>query len=192
MATSAADLAVGLVGTGSRVVVLSNQSDENLCSWLPFTTRLNAAGYRVALWDYVHSDAPGELSAVLATVRKAGGTRIVLMGASRGAKTSLIAGTRVTPPVAGVVSLSAEAVLQPAMPVVDSVRRLPCPTLFVTADQDPYGSADAAKGFLDAAPNPDKRLITVAGTDHGTRLLGGSSAGTVVPAVLAFLERVLG
>jgi pimeloyl-ACP methyl ester carboxylesterase len=182
---------VGLIGSGTRVVVLSNQSDENLCSWLPFSARLTASGYRVAVWDYAGDDPSSELSAVMMAVRTAGATRIVLMGASRGAGTSLVAGSRITPVVAGVVSLSAESVLQPGRIVLDSVARLPCPVLLVTATQDPYGSADAAKIFLTAAPNRDKQLITVSGTDHGTQLLAGAAAATVVPAVLVFLQRVL-
>jgi fermentation-respiration switch protein FrsA (DUF1100 family) len=186
------NVVIGLIGSGARVVVLSNQSDEDLCAWLPFAATLTSAGYRVVVWDYAGAAPPAELSAVVTAVRDAGGTRIVLMGASKGAKTSLVTGASITPAVAGVISLSAEAVLQPATSVVDSVARLPCPVLLITADHDPYGSADAAQAFLAAAPNHDRRLITVPGTDHGTQLLAGASAGTVGPAILAFLQRVLG
>jgi pimeloyl-ACP methyl ester carboxylesterase len=188
---SGGSITIGLVGSGASVVVLSNQSDENLCSWMPFANKLTEAGYRVAVWDYAGAAPPGELSAVVTAVRNAGGTRIVLMGASKGAKASLVAGAQITPAVAGVVSLSAEAVLQPATTVVDSVARLPCPVLLITAEQDPYGSADAARAFLKAAPNQDKQLVAVPGTDHGTQLLNGASASTVVPASLTFLHRVL-
>jgi hypothetical protein len=45
-------LTVGITGTGHRTVILSNESDENLCSWLPLTRRLTALGDRVVLWDY--------------------------------------------------------------------------------------------------------------------------------------------
>ena len=38
-----ATLTLGIVGTGPRVVVLSNQSDENLCSWRPVSARLAAS-----------------------------------------------------------------------------------------------------------------------------------------------------
>ena len=43
---------MAVLGTGPDTVVLSNESDENLCSWLPLADHLTAAGYRVALWDY--------------------------------------------------------------------------------------------------------------------------------------------
>jgi hypothetical protein len=41
-------------------------------------------------------------------------------------------------------------------------------------------------------PVQAKKLVTVPGTDHGTALLAGRSAAITVPAILAFLHRVLG
>ena len=114
------------------------------------------------------------------------------MGASEGAKVSLIAVSLITPRVRGDVSLSAESILRPATTVVHSVRRMRCPLVLVTADQDPYGSAQTARQFLTAAPSQAKHLVTVPGSDHGTALLAGRSAARTLPAILAFLHRVLG
>lgn len=181
-----------LLGRGSRLVVLSNQSDEDHCAWAAFATTLARSGYRVALWDYLGGSPAAELSALVSRLRATGVTRTVLIGASKGAKASLVAAAGITPPVSGVVSLSAEAVLAPSTRVVDRVRRLPCPVLLVTSTADPYGSAPAARDFLAAAPTRDKHLVTVAGDGHGTRLLGGPAGATVVPAVLDFLRRTAG
>jgi pimeloyl-ACP methyl ester carboxylesterase len=185
-------LTLGVVGTGPHVVVLSNESDENLCSWRPLSARLAASGYRVVLWDYGGGLPAGELAAVVRRLRSSGATRLVLMGASEGAKASLVAAAQIRPAVQGVVSLSAESVLLPAITVFDSVRRLHCPLLLVTADQDAFGSAQAARQFLAAAPSEAKRLVTVPGTDHGTALLTGRPAAITRPAITAFLHRVLG
>lgn len=185
-------LTLAIIGTGPRVVVLSNESDENLCLWLPLSARLAASGYRVVLWDYGGNLPPDELTGLVKRLRSSGATRLVLMGASEGAKASLVAGARITPMVRAVVSLSAESILRPATIVVDSVRRLRCPLLLITSDQDPYGSAQAARQFLTAAPSPVKRLVTVPGTDHGTALLAGRSGAKTLPAIIAFLRRVLG
>jgi pimeloyl-ACP methyl ester carboxylesterase len=184
-------LTLGIAGTGPQVIVLSNQSDEDLCSWLPLSTRLATAGYRVVLWDYGRNVPLEELTGLVKRLRSEGAARVVLMGASEGAKISLIAGARIKPPVRGVVSLSAESILRPATSVVGSVRHLRCPLLLVTADQDPYGSAQAARQFLSAAPSPARHLVTAPGTDHGTALLTGRSAVRTLPAILAFLRRVL-
>ena len=189
--TGGGTLMLGIVGTGPRVVVLSNESDEDLCSWLPLSARLTATGYRVVLWDYGGNPAAAELATVVKTMRSQGANRVVLMGASEGAKASLIAGAQIRPAVQGVVSLSAESILNPAIEVVDFVRHLRCPVLFLTAKQDPYGSAPAGRQFLAAAPTEAKALLTVHGADHGTALLAGRSAAKTLPAILAFMRREL-
>jgi pimeloyl-ACP methyl ester carboxylesterase len=184
-------LPVGMVGSGQRVIILSNESDEDLCSWIPLARRLAAAGYRTVLWDYAAGLQTDELRGLVRWLRANGVKKIVLMGASEGAKVSIVAAATARTAPSGVVSLSAEQVLLPAIAVITSVRRLHCPLLLVTASGDPYGSAQAAREFMKAAPSPDKQLVTVRGADHGTALLSGSAARTVEPAVLAFLRHVL-
>lgn len=185
-------LTLGVVGAGPRVVLLSNESDEDLCSWLPFAARLSAAGYRAVVWDYGGSPPADEIAAIVRRLRATGATRVVLMGASEGAKASIIAGSKVRPRVQGVVSLSAEAVLSPGIIVLGYARQLRCPLLLVTANLDPYGSAQAARQFLPAARSQRKQLVRVPGTAHGTALLAGPSAAVTMPAILAFLRDALG
>jgi pimeloyl-ACP methyl ester carboxylesterase len=185
-------LTLGIAGAGPRVIILSNQSDEDLCSWLPLSARLAAAGYRIVLWDYGANPPPAELAGVVKRLRSSGAARVVLMRAPEGAKASLVAAARIKPAVRGVVSLSAESILRPGVVVIDSVRRLRCPLLLATVDQDPYGSAQAARQFLSAAPGQAKQLVMVPGTDHGTALITGRSGARTLPAILGFLRRVLG
>jgi pimeloyl-ACP methyl ester carboxylesterase len=177
------------MGTGPRVVILSNQSDENLCSWLDFTHQLTGAGYRVVLWDYANSAATSaeQLTALVAAERKSGARTVVLVGASKGAKTSLVAAATIRPAVNAVVSMSAEATLAPGIDVAKEMPAVISPVLIVTADNDPFGSASAAPTLLAAAGSAHKRLVRVPGSGHGTELLAGPAAPTVIPAVLAFI-----
>jgi pimeloyl-ACP methyl ester carboxylesterase len=184
-------LTIGIMGAGHRTVILSDESDENLCSWLPFSRRLTSRGYRVVLWDYAGREPAAELLALTRWVHRSSAARVVLVGASEGAKASLVAAARLGHTVRGVVSLSAETVLLPGIEVARSAARLRCPLLLVTSAGDPYGSAQAAPDFLASALSRDKRLVKVPGADHGTALLSGPAAATVLPAVLAFLRRAL-
>ena len=93
---AAGGLTVGVIGTGSRLVLLANESDEDLCSWLPFAARLAASAYRAVVWDYGGSAPAGEIAGLVRTLRADGARRVVLMGASEGAKASLIAGSEVS------------------------------------------------------------------------------------------------
>jgi hypothetical protein len=90
-------------------VVLSNQSDRNLCGWLPFARVLANLGFQALLYDYgIAGDERDDLAAAVAALRGLGAERVALLGASQGAKASLVAASGIRPPVAGVASLSAE------------------------------------------------------------------------------------
>jgi pimeloyl-ACP methyl ester carboxylesterase len=108
---------------------------------------------------------------------------VALIGASEGAKTSIVDGATVSPPVQAVVSLSAEAALQ-GVAVAPYAAKLRVPTMFVTAAHDAYGATSATTGFYRAAPARTKRLVTVPGSAHGTALLRSAAVTT---AVLAFV-----
>ncbi|TWF98340.1 alpha/beta hydrolase [Kitasatospora viridis] len=184
---------VTVFGKGPDTVVLSNESDEDLCSWLPPADHLTAAGYRVALWDYGTAGPVDELTAVTAAVRAADPPGpVVLLGASEGAKASLVAAAGIRPPVVGVVSLSAEAELAGGIDVESSIGRIGCPLLLLTATDDPYGSAPAARSFLAAARPGQARLLTLPGAAHGTALLQGPTAAEAQTAVDEFLHTAFG
>src|SRR6266511_2392612 len=102
-----------VLGSGGNGVVLSNQSDQNLCGWLPFGKVLAERGFRVLLYDYgAATDPAGDVALAAAKLRSLGAGTVQLVGTSESAKASLIAATTLQPPPAAVVSLSAERTLQ--------------------------------------------------------------------------------
>src|SRR6266516_1742530 len=75
-----------VLGSGTSGVVLSNQSDQNLCGWLPFGKVLAERGFRVLLYDYgAATDPAGDVALAAAKLRSLGaGTG--LLGGAAGAK----------------------------------------------------------------------------------------------------------
>jgi pimeloyl-ACP methyl ester carboxylesterase len=177
-----------VLGGGSAGVVLSNQSDENLCAWLPFGRTLAAKGFRVLLYDYGAAADPAEDVALAADkLRSLGASNVLLVGASEGAKASLVAATTLDPPPAAVVSLSAERTLQ-GTDVLPAAAKLQVPVLFVSARDDSL-VGDATGQFYEAASkSPSRRLEVVAGAAHGTELLGGAAGAKLQSILVGFLQ----
>ncbi|WP_370365605.1 hypothetical protein [Catenulispora sp. GP43] len=174
-------------GTGARTIVLSNESDQDQWSWQAYADHLVGEGYKVAMWDYSDQDPVANLTAMVAGLRAHGSGPVFLLGASKGGKISLVAAAGIKPPVTAVVTLSAEATLSPNIDVSTYVRKLTCPVLLLTAAQDGYGSADAAKTFQADLPNL-AHVLTYDGSDHGTQLLSGADGTNVIADVDAFLK----
>jgi pimeloyl-ACP methyl ester carboxylesterase len=181
-------LDAALVGTGKTTFVLSDESDENLCSWRPLVRLLRAHGYSALLYDYESpAELPADALAGVAAARRAGAQRVVLMGASVGARGSIKAAAQRPPGVVAVVSLSAErTVASDRTDLVKAARRVTVPTLLVGARQDPFAGGDTRPLFA-ALRSPHKRELIVPGSDHGTALLTDSPArARVTAAILAF------
>jgi esterase/lipase len=90
-------------------------------------------------------------------------------------------------PTAGVVTLSAPVSFR-GLDAREAIRRVEAPCLFVAAEGD--GSAAAsAREFNKAAKSPQRRLLIVAGTEHGTRLFGGPKGPKIEEAILDFLNK---
>jgi hypothetical protein len=52
-----------VLGTGPVGVVLSNQSDQSLCGWLPFAKTLAGRGFRALVYDYgITGDPAGDVA----------------------------------------------------------------------------------------------------------------------------------
>jgi pimeloyl-ACP methyl ester carboxylesterase len=166
-----------ILGVGKTGVVLSNQSGNYLCAWLPFARRLASRGVRALVYNYRWGTESAEATAAASALRERGVSRVVFVGASLGAGASLVAAATRPRGVVGAVSLSGESFLAG---VPKAVRRLTLPVFFVAAEDDDYGAALDARDFYARAPSPDKRLLVVPGNAHGTALLGNTSTRDAV------------
>jgi pimeloyl-ACP methyl ester carboxylesterase len=176
-----------VLGEGHAAVVISNESEQDLCSWKDVADSLLAQGYTVALYDYIGA-ADDNAVAVARWMRAHGASKLALFGGSMGAMASVIAAARLKPAPDALVALSAEQYLE-GSDVGMSAVKLRCPTLFVTADNDPYGSDSADAGFQKLAPEGVSTLTVVPGADHGIQLL---THPDVMQQVTAFLKTQLG
>jgi pimeloyl-ACP methyl ester carboxylesterase len=156
-----------VLGSGPRGVVLSNQSDEDLCSWAPFGRTLARDGFRVALYDYGNADPVAAVATAAADLRTLGATRVALVGASEGAKASILAASRAR--ARAVVSLSAERYLG-GIDLLPAARRLAVPVLYLYGKDDPYSQSTTPQLFR-ATREDAKTLVGLSGSAHGTALL---------------------
>lgn len=174
-----------VLGRSRAGVVLSNQSDESLCAWLPFAHVLRSAGYTVLLYDYSFGTYRNEVRAAVRKLKQRGTHRVALIGASQGAKVAIqAAGSGVH--VAGVVSLSAERYLG-AADMKRPASRLHKPVIFFASKDDPLGAASAARLFYRVCPSTRKQLVILDGDLHGIDLLTGPDGQSVTNQILAFL-----
>jgi pimeloyl-ACP methyl ester carboxylesterase len=73
--------------------------------------------------------------------------------------------------------------------LLTAVKRLRLPVLYVAARRDTSFAADARRLFR-LTKGKDKRLVIVAGRDHGAEILDGAGAARARAALEAFLSRV--
>jgi pimeloyl-ACP methyl ester carboxylesterase len=175
-------------GKGTTAVILTHQSEGDLCDWLPYAKRLASKGYFAFPIDfrgYGFSDTPPsgqyryaqDIAAAVKTLRKLGKRKIFVVGASMGALAAVTAAPSISPPVSGVVSLSAPARFR-GMDGIAAGKRLHVPAFFLAATQDVNGGFDFAadaKALYRAAATKDKRLVLLPGYEHGIALVASSA-----------------
>jgi pimeloyl-ACP methyl ester carboxylesterase len=185
-------------GKGTTAVILTHQSEGDLCDWLPYAKRLAARGYFVFPIDfrgYGFSDIPSagpyryaqDIAAATKELRKLGKRKVFVVGASMGGIAAVVAGANVSPPLAGVVSISSPARYR-GMDGVKAGARLRVPVLYLAATADDNGgfdfSKDAEAMFATTAAK-EKRLELLPGAAHGIGLMASSArAKTLVEGFL--------
>ncbi len=168
------------VGTGDTGVVLLHQLDGTACQWYPFALILAQRGYRALAPDITSRDAVEVAQAGIAHLRKEGAKRVFVIGASRGGTIALAAAAATTPPVDGVIALSAPTVYD--ADALTAVKKLDVPTILVAGDLD--GTfADHARELYGLSVAKHKKLIISSSMSHGVTLV----SGRVEDTMMAFL-----
>ena len=187
-------------GSGATGVVLSHMSDGDACSWDPYARQLAAGGYRVLVLQfqaYGESDgaaAGGDLAdnvvGAAGALRAQGARDVVLIGASMGGAASLAAATELTPPPAGVISMSAPTVY-PAANAIGAVPRLTAPVLYLVGDTDGAFAANARELYAATPATTARQFVVVPSSTHGIHLMGqpGATGEKVTSSMAAFLAR---
>lgn len=180
-----------VLGRGRTGVVLGHQSGSDLCEWMPQARRLARRGRQVLAFDFgPDAHIRADMVAAAGELRRRGVTRLVLVGSSMGGTAVIAAAAVITPPVAGVVSLSGPEEYQ-GTDAAAAAPKLRMPVLFVAAEDDPPFD-DAARALYKAVPGHDKRLLVLEGGGHGTALLEfGDQAPRARRALDQFLQATL-
>jgi pimeloyl-ACP methyl ester carboxylesterase len=179
-------------------VVLAHMSEGDLCVWAPYARSLARHGLWVFPFDFRghgfsagavdHTKAAVDVVAAVRAVRRLGARKVVVAGASLGGIAAVVAAQRITPPLAGVASVSGPAAIAGQLDARPVVPKLRVPTLYLVAAGDqspPYDFAAEAQELHAATGTSEKKLLVVAGSLHGTFLVAGS------PSARALLTRFL-
>jgi alpha-beta hydrolase superfamily lysophospholipase len=176
-------------GKGTTAVILAHQSEGSLCDWLPYARRLAARGYFAFPIDFrgygfseirtgrAANRYAADLAAAVKAMRGLGKKKVILVGASMGGIAALTAAANVTPPVDGVVSVSAPARFR-GMDAVKTAPRLRVPVLYLAAEGDDnagYDFSADAQAMADSTTSASKQLEILPGGLHGIALVGGSA-----------------
>lgn len=179
-----------VLGSGPTGVVLAHESPADLCGWVPYAQVLSRAGFHVLLFDHRHfgfSDSPTDPSksghytrdnaAAVKELKRDGAKHVFLMGASFGGITSMVAGSRLGSKIAGVISVSGEAMLgntegpNDELDAMAAVPKLRVPFLALNSQQDGIALASDARELVRRAGSAHKRFVLFPGGDHGWDML---------------------
>jgi pimeloyl-ACP methyl ester carboxylesterase len=183
-------------GDGEVAVVLAHMFPSDMRSWFAFAGDLASDGYASLTFNFrgygssegskdidrIHRDVAAAIDFVR---RELGVSTIVLVGASMGGTASLVAAAEED--VAGVATLSAPMSVM-GLDASEAITRVEEPMMFIAATGD-SPAAESAEAFTRATLGVGD-LELVAGEDHGTDLLDGSSSGRVEGLLTDFISQV--
>jgi dienelactone hydrolase len=179
-------------GRGATAVIFAHERRGGACDWIPYARRLARLGYLTIAFDFrgygasqrsTKSRYPADVIAAAKLSRSLGARRVVLVGASMGGTSVLIAGANARPAVDGVVAVSAPSVYGD-MNAVTAVPKLGMPVLYLAGDKDD-GFADDSRTLYAATGSNAKMLEIVDSSSHGVRLASEAGPRSLIERFIA-------
>jgi pimeloyl-ACP methyl ester carboxylesterase len=185
-------------GSGKTGIVFAHQSDGTACDWMPYAKTVVKKGFRALAFDFGgygssllnRGDVVSDVVAAAAYLRATGVTRVILVGASMGGTAVLAAAGRISPQVAGVVSLSSPSTFGTTVHALDAIPRLTMPLLLICGKDDVRFVGDVQAQYKAATRSSHRELVLSESSVHGYRLV--SSSAMADPKAVAALNAFLG
>ncbi|HLA23772.1 MAG TPA: alpha/beta fold hydrolase [bacterium] len=194
-ATDAVTLRGHLWARGKTAVVFSHMLGTDQSIWFDLAGRLAAQGYTVLTFDFrgvgtssgrfvIRRVSRDTLGAVR-FIRGRNPAKVVLIGASMGGTSSLVAAGET--PVDGVVVIASGMAFQ-GLDARPYLPRLRMPKLFIVGRRDaPFN--ESAKTMYGRTPRP-KQLLEVPTAVHGTYMFRTKHKATIYRGIIEFLTEV--
>ncbi len=176
-------------GRSTRVAVLTHQLRGTPCDLSGLGAALAREGYRVVAWTTDTSPTPRTLRALVAHERDRGARTVVLVGASAGGATSVVAAGTVDPQVDALVALSPADYAMTQGDVDRAVRRYSGPLMAVAGELD-GAFAELPPRLADEHDGPELVEIAQGTADHGKDYVRRRT-DPMVARILAFLDEQL-
>ena len=179
-------------GRGRTAVIFAHERIGGACDWIVYARRLARRGYLTIVFDFrgygasqrsTKSRFPADVIAAAKLSRSLGARKVVLVGASMGGTSVLVAAANARPAVDGVVAVSAPS-FYGDMNGVPAVRKLTVPVLYLAGDEDD-GFADESRTLYAATGTNAKTLEIVQSSSHGVRLASEPGPRSLIERFIA-------
>jgi len=169
------------------LVVLANESDNQVCGWVAFANRLVADGFRVAMFNYADPRSAGEPQAIrdtLAVAASAGDGPYALVGASLGGRIVIEAAAEHPEGLTSIVALSPVREVDDYVDILPAARQVTTPALLINGKADSFTEGARQPHELSAAMhgNPNV-LVMIPGPPHGYDLVDPPTRATATKIV---------
>ncbi|MGH9212880.1 MAG: alpha/beta fold hydrolase [Acidimicrobiales bacterium] len=197
---SGAMLHAVVTGDGPTAVVLAHEAQEDACDWAFFVPELAADDRLILAFDFSGNGSSSDIGdgrldldllAAVTEARNRGATRVVVIGASKGATAALAAAGTPDSGIDGVVSLSA-AMSYLNADAEPGAASISIPVLFAAAESD-GSTAETARTLSERCGCAYPDVLVLGGSRHGRRLLAegpdGSSLRTAIDQLITRATR---